>query len=203
MKKALLLLVVLMTTGCGMWLRTESPYESTSLNMAVDLPSGWMRRNTGEYLLITKDGTDLQKIVAKRMLVAAEKQFAWTKKRVNSDMLPQEVVEVILDDFQSDQDLLGVEVKENAPATVGGVPGFKTRFAFRTKGGLQYQCLYYGALSKGYLYSLFYLAPVRHYFARDLESFENLARSFKLLPPAASTVPSSLNRSGSDTGLNF
>ncbi len=180
MKKVVLLLVLLLT-GCALWVRTESPYVSDTLHISADLPAGWMRQNTSNFLVITKDGVLLQKIVANRMEIAREKQFASTKKRVSAGMLPQEVAEVVLDDLQSDQDLLGFEVEENSPATVGGVPGFKTRFSYKTKEGLKYRCVYYGALSGGYLYSLCYVAVARHYFARDLETFENMVRTFRLL----------------------
>jgi hypothetical protein len=181
MKRVVLLLVVLVIAGCGPWLRTEGPYVSDSLNFAVDLPTGWMRQNNSNLLLITRDGVLLQKIVASRLEIGKEKQFAHTKKRVSAGMLPQEAADVVLDDFQSDQGIIGFAVEENAPATVGGVPGFKARFAYKTKDGLKYQCVYYGALSGGYLYSLFYAAPARHYYAADLDAFEQMVRTFRLL----------------------
>ena len=181
MKKLFLLLVVTVIAGCGPWLRTEGPYVSDALNFAVDPPLGWMRQNNNSLLLITRDGVMLQKIVGKRLEIGKEKQFAHTKKRVNGEMLPQEAAEVVLDDFQSDPTITGFVVEENAPATVGGVPGFKSRFAYTTKDGLKYQCVYYGAVSGGYLYSLFYVAPSRHYFAKDLAAFENLVRTFRFI----------------------
>lgn len=181
MKRAMLMMVLLLMTGCLPWQRTESHYVSSPLNIACDLPSGWMRQNTDTLLLITHDGTLLQRIVANRMKIDQKKQFAWTKKRITNEMLPQEAAEVILDDFQSNQNIIGSEVEENAPASIGGVPGFKTRIAYKTKEGLKYRCVYYGALSGKYFYCLFYEAPARYYFDRDVGTFETLAKTFRLL----------------------
>jgi hypothetical protein len=179
-KKLLILLALLVMGGCGPWLKAEGPFISDSLNFSMDPPQGWMRRNTDKYLLVTRDGILLQKIVATRMSLDEEKQFRHTKKRVTAGMLPHEVVEIVLDDVQSDADNLNFEVKENAPATVAGKPGFKVVFTYRTKEGLKYRCVQYGVLWGNDLYSIFYSAPERHYFDKDLPAFDNAVKSFKL-----------------------
>jgi hypothetical protein len=179
-KKLLILLTLLVIGGCGPWLRTEGPFVSAPLNFSVDPPQGWMRSNTDKYLLVTRDGVLLQKIVATRKSLDEEKQFRYTKKRVTSGMLPHEVAEIVLDDVQSDADNLNFEVVENAPATVAGKPGFKVVFTYRTKEGLKYRCMQYGLLWDNGLYSIFYIAPQRHYFDKDLPVFDNVVKSFKL-----------------------
>lgn len=180
MKKLSIVLMLLVTAGCGPWVRTEGPFTSNTQNFSVDLPQGWMRSNTDQNLLITRDGILLQRIVSIRQSLSAAKQFSHTRKRVTSGMLPQELAEVVIDDFQSDPDNLEFTVEENAPATVAGNPGFKARVAFRTKDGLPYRCLYYGFISGNWFYGICYIAPQRYYFDKDLATFENVVKSFRL-----------------------
>jgi len=181
MKKLLIVLALLVTAACGPWLRVEGPFTSEALNFRVDLPQGWMQQNTGKYLLITRDGVLLQRIVAMRINLADEKQFTHTKKRVTAEMLPQEVAEVVIDNFQSNAENLNFEVEENAPAAVAGKHGFKVRFSYRTKEGLKYRCVYYGVLAGDSLYEIFYLAPQRYYYDKDLKTFEDAVPSFRLV----------------------
>ncbi|RNC67317.1 MAG: hypothetical protein ED859_15340 [Desulfuromonadales bacterium] len=181
MKRLLVALAILCLAGCGPWVKTEGPYSADPLNVAVDLPQGWMRQNTGKHILMTKDGVLLQVILIKRMDLTQEKQFQYTKKRVTGEMLPQEVAEVILDDFQSDTDNRNLQVEENVPATIGGNQGFKVRFSHGTELGLHYRKLCYGFLKDGWLYELLYSAPRRHYFDRDMDDFEKVVRSFRLV----------------------
>ncbi|HEY6872089.1 MAG TPA: hypothetical protein VI298_05095 [Geobacteraceae bacterium] len=180
MKKLLIGLALLLTAGCGPWLRTGGPCTMESQGFGVDLPDGWMRSNTGKFLLVTRDGVLLQKIAARRIDLAAEKQFTHTRKRVTSGMFPQEVAEVVLDDFQSDAGNLHLAVEENGPATVAGKQGFKVRLAYLTKGGLPYRCACYGFVSGNWLYLIFYNAPQRYYFDKDAAAFEGIVKSFRL-----------------------
>ncbi len=181
MKKVLVVLALLVAAGCGPWLRAEGPFTSEAQNFSMDLPQGWMRQNTDKFLLVTRDGKLLQRIVATRMLVTDEKQFTHTKKRLNAEMLPQEAAEVVIDDFQSDSDNINFEMEENVPATVAGKPGFRARFSYRTKEGLKYRCVYHGVLVGDAFYGIFYLAPARYYFDRDLKNFEKAVHSFRLV----------------------
>ncbi len=180
MKKLLIVLMLLVTAGCGPWVRTEGPFTSKAQNFSVNIPQGWMLSNTEKIFLITRDGTLLQRIVCIRQGLSAEKQFSHTRKRVTSGMLPQELADVVLDDFQSNAVNQDFTVEENAPAAVAGKPGFKARFAFRTKDGLPYRCLYYGFISGDWFYGIFYIAPQRYYFDKDLGTFENVIKSFRL-----------------------
>jgi hypothetical protein len=180
MKKLLIVLVLLITAGCGPWVRTESTFTSDTQNFSATLPEGWMRRNTDKIFMITRDGVLLQRIVVTRLGLATGSQFEYTRKRLTSGMLPQEAAEIVLDDFQSNMDNLDVTVEENAPSTVAGKSGFKARFSFRTKEGLTYRCAYYGVISGEWFYGIYYLAPKRYYFDKDLGTFERMIASFKL-----------------------
>ena len=43
-----------------------------------------------------------------------------------------------------------------------------------------YRFICYGMISGDHLYRIMYLAPVRYYFDKDLSTFENVVRSFRL-----------------------
>jgi hypothetical protein len=59
MKKLIIALLVFFI-GCAPWVRVGGPYKASSLNCSVELPDGWMRTNTSEHILVTRDGVLLQ-----------------------------------------------------------------------------------------------------------------------------------------------
>ena len=65
----------------------------------MDLPDGWMRWNTRDYFLITRDGVDLQYIMVEKINV--KDTLKHTKKKFRKGMLPSEAAEVILDNIAS------------------------------------------------------------------------------------------------------
>jgi len=180
MKKFLLVLTLLLVTGCAPWVKTDGPFTSEANGFTVDPPQGWMRRNTDELFLITKDNVLLQQVVISRKALAAEKQFSHTRKRVDRGMLPPELAEVVVDDYQSDADHPFEAVEENVPETVAGKPAFRVQLVFSTKDGLRYRCLAYGFLADNWFYEIVYVAPARHYFDRDLAAVQSMVKSFRL-----------------------
>jgi len=180
MKRLMLVLTLLIVTGCAPWVKTDGPFTSESKGFTVDPPRGWMRQNTDELFLITKDGLLLQKAVISRKNLADEKQFSHTRKRVTEGMLPQELAEVVIDDYQSDSDHPFEAVEENVPETVAGKPAFRIRLVYSTKDGLRYRCLIYGFIAGSWFYEIAYVAPARHYFDRDLAAVQNMVKSLSL-----------------------
>jgi len=178
--KRWVLLVVLLATGCAPWVKTDSPVTSQSLQFQVTPPQGWMRRNSDSSFQITRDGLSLQTVVISRVGVNEEKQFAHTKRRVSAEMLPQEIAEVFIDDYQVDTAFPFEAVEENAPETISGKPGCRLRLAYRNKDGLRFRCQIYAFVSDGWFYWISYAAPARHYFDRDLPAVETMVRSFRL-----------------------
>jgi hypothetical protein len=180
MKKLMLVLTLLLVTACAPWVKTDGPFTSESKGFTVDPPQGWMRRNTDELLLITKDGLLLQRAIISRKSLSDEKQFPYTRKRVTDGMLPQELAEVVIDDYQSDPDHPLEAVEENVPETVAGKPAFRVRLVYSTKDGLRYRCLTYGFIAGSWFYEIVYVAPARHYFDRDLAAVQAMVKSFRL-----------------------
>src|SRR3982751_5841591 len=93
-------------------------------------------------------------------------------------MRVQELADMMLDDIRADLTIMAVQLMENSPAQLGGMPGFKLVFGYRNKGGLLKQAVIYGCVQRGHLYSLVYNASRRHYFGLDLPTFESVKNSF-------------------------
>lgn len=179
MKRSLLIgVIIVIVAGCVPWIRTGGPYSAPAQNVTVELPDGWMRLNSEDYLLITRDGLMLEYILIERIYV--EQNLRNTKKKFRRGMLPQELAGVILDNIDSDQDNLKMKVISNIPQKICGHSGFKSIFTFNNKDGLKYKSIYYGFMSGDYFYGIRYNASQRHYFARELETFKRVVDSLKL-----------------------
>ncbi len=177
-----ILLVILFTTGCAVWIQAGGPYTSKSLNFSAELPQGWMRLNTTKHLLVTRDGVLLQNVIIER--IAIDEEFEHTKRKLSKEMLPQETAEVIIDNISSNQSVLNFEVLENSPAEISGFPGFRLVFMYKNEDGLRSKSIFYGFMKGEWFYSISYNSALRHYFEKDLETFEKVLNSFKLIDSA-------------------
>jgi hypothetical protein len=148
-------------------------------------PPAWMRLNArDETLVLTRDGTPLQRIVVGSSEVGKPIGIGASKRPVQAGMSPQELAELVIDDIRASESLTAIQVLENAPATLAGRSGFRVVASFHDGRGLPRRIALYGLVDGARLYEVFYVAPERHYFARDLPVFEELARSFRLREPA-------------------
>lgn len=200
--KKFLLIAILFATGCAAWVPTGGLYTSKSHNFSAEFPQGWMRLNSqwlpidqkimidslltfpdgDSYLCITRDGIPLQNIIINRRSV--DDEFKHTKRKLSKDMLPQEAAEVILDNISSDQTVLNLKVLENKPAEINGFPGFRLVFMYKNEDGLRSKSIFYGFLKGEWFYSIGYNSAARHYFEKDLETFEKVLKSFKVTESA-------------------
>ncbi len=136
------------------------------------------RKNKEKIVLMTRDGIPLNKVVFKKRLITAE--FDHTKKKLSPGMMPQEMAEVVLGDFELNQSMKNLKVIENKPATIAGTPGFRLVYSYRSNGLLEYQEVLYGFQKDGMFYSILYSAPKRHYFDTNLQAFESIVQSVTL-----------------------
>jgi hypothetical protein len=178
---ALLLGAALSFGGCVTlpWYPTEGPYTSAADNFVVELPKGWMRLNSDHDLLITRDGLLLQHVLIERGRV--DRPLKHTKKVLTRGMQPQALAEVILDNISSSERTLDLKVKENRPVQVGRHRGFRLVYGHRDKNGLRFKSVMLGFLAGDDFYLIRYTAAERHYFAKDLQTFEQLVATFKLI----------------------
>ena len=180
---ALLLGIGLLVGGCVSlpWQPTAGLYSSPAENFAVELPQGWMRLNSNEDLLITRDGILLQHVSVER--AAVDRPLKSTKKTLTRGMQPQAVAEVIIDNFMSSERMLDVKVVENRPFPVAQYRGFRLVYTHRDKNGLRFKSVLHGFLAGDVLYAIRYTAAERYYFAKDLPTFEQVLASFRLIRP--------------------
>lgn len=144
------------------------------------VPEGWHRFMRAEDMfLITRDGVLLQHIRIQRVAIDADLKF--TKRKFDATMSPFEVAEVELDEQRSNPEIGDFAVEENIPAMVAGRPGFRVICSERTKEGLRLKWVHYGFVDGKWVYRLIYQAAARHYFEKDLATFEQVRESLKLL----------------------
>lgn len=172
-------IILLFVIGCAVWKPVGGAYKKEDLNFSVEFPHGWMMSGVKNSIVVTRDGTLLQKILIERLHV--DDELKNTKKKFKKGMLPQEAAEVILDNISSGQDTMNFEIIENTPVKVSGNPGFKAVFTYKNKDGLKIKSIYYGFMVGEYFYGIRYIAAQRYYFDKDINTFEKVVESFKLM----------------------
>jgi hypothetical protein len=178
MKKLMpLLICMLFIFSCASAAQERSLKKLPDADFSVDIPDGWWKPEYTSKYLLTKDGPYLQYVLIQQRPL--NKPFRNTKKKIRGGMLPQEAAGIIIDELASDRYLMNFSVIENAPATVDGHAGFKILFIYKDKKGSQFKTLYYGFISGNSFYNLRYSAAARHYFEKDVASFEQIVSSFQ------------------------
>jgi hypothetical protein len=172
----LLGLVVLLYACAGPWQKAPALLSASRWTVAV--PDGWMRLAIADYEMLSKDGSYLHYILIQERPL--EKSFRFTRKKIDSGMLPHEVAETVLDDLLADPQIRNFKVLANTPAEVGGVLGFRLDYIYIDPHGLETQSVYLGALHSGALFNLRYTAARRHYFEKYLADFEMVRQSLRL-----------------------
>lgn len=185
MRKAIPLLFAtfLLLAGCSVWVMVDGKYSRTSENYEVELPAGWRRHiQTWDGLRMTKDGLTLQRLTIARLPI--NRELPHTKKKLARGMLPEEAAEVVVDNIRSNPNIVDQQIEEDVPAKVGGYPGYKLVYTYRTRDGLKKKAIDYGVLVGNWHYHLHFEAPARYYFVKDQGDFEKLKDSFRILKGA-------------------
>ncbi|OPY80500.1 MAG: hypothetical protein A4E70_01727 [Syntrophus sp. PtaU1.Bin005] len=181
-KKYWLVLILFFITACAPWAKVGGDYREESQNYSVTLPEGWMKSNTVDGLLVTRDGVLLQTIRVERFKI--DQDLKHTRKKYSQNMPPQEMADVTIDNIKSDPLITNFKLLESSPATLSGIPGSKIVYEFKTKEGqLRFKCIHYGIMSGEWIYGIRYVAAARHYFDKDVQTFETVSQSFRLLKP--------------------
>ena len=185
---ALVLMLSFAVSGCATaWTPLEEGQQAPDASYKIEFPKGWLKFDStmtkrmidplDKGVTITREGTMLQNI--KVGFMELEQAFPNTKKTLNEKMLPQEAAEVVADNFRMAEGVLEFNVLENVPADVGGHPGFKILLEYKIDSRLWLRRMFYGTILNNRFYFLQYHAPRRHYFERDLETFQKVVDSFQ------------------------
>lgn len=160
----------------------EATYISEPLNFSVGIPHGWMRHNTEKPLFLTRDGPLLQYIIIERLHIDAPLKN--TQKKLREDMSPEEAAEVMIDNIASNPGVSNFEVIENSAIKISEFPGFRFVATYTYKdsmGQRRQKKAVYGFIAGEWLYYMEYDAAAKHYFDKDIETFEMVVESFKLI----------------------
>jgi hypothetical protein len=179
--KKLISLCCLLLIGCASaapWQPAGGPYHDDPRNFSVELPAGWMRFNSKDILLITKDGVLLQIIALER--VAAGDKLHYSTMKYRQGMKAEEAAEVMIDNIKGAAKAPRLEILDRRSTEISAAPGMRILYTYEDVSGLHYQGVSVGVMKGGAFYGLHYLAPKRYYFDRDLDVFENVVKSFRI-----------------------
>ena len=176
------LVLALLLSGCATtWVKVDDAgrhYQDE--NYSAMLPAGWLRFESGDSLILSKDGILLQYISIQ--FRPHEKAFEKIEKDSSSTMLPSELAELTIAEFKATQDggLPSLEILRNAPVEIAGYTGFDIHFRYKTEAGLRMDMLLRGVIDESGFYLIKYSAPTLHYFERDRQTYESLTESLQL-----------------------
>jgi hypothetical protein len=163
--------------GCATWSSVDGRLNAQ--NYIVNIPHGWMKLDSGANVMISRDGPYLQYVLLQERPL--DQPFNHTRKHLSVYMLPQEAAQVIIDDLSSDTAVKNLSVLETAPAIIDGHDGFRLLYSYRNAQGLHLKTAYYGFIYEQIYYSLRFTAPQRHYFEKDIRTFESILSNFHLI----------------------
>lgn len=154
----------------------------------VKAPSGWIRRNDPNSLVLSRDGLGLQFIKAGAIResdiqtslrdVVRDK----TKTLTLKGLLSSELADVMVYMFKDTKATRNLKIIANEPATVGtNIEAFRLLLEFRTNNGLRIRREVYGYAQDSELIFIMYQAPLLHFFAKDHPTFKNIVASFRHL----------------------
>ena len=124
---AIAVVTVALLDGCAsLWQQVEG--RSEAAHCSIQMPEGWMRLSSDAYQLVSKDGPYLQYILLNEQPVT--QGFQYTRRKIQADMLPNELAEVVISNLQGDPCVGQLRIIANEPAMVCGAEGFRLMFTY-------------------------------------------------------------------------
>ena len=164
-------------TGCAIWTKLDGGPVSHA-GVGMNAPANWVHLAAKkDGLLITRDGSLIQFIEVAYLL--DDKIFPKSKQVFSKDAAPQDMAQRFIGELRQSPGLTALEVKETAPTTVAGRPGFRTVIEWKNDRGATFQRVIAGAAIENGLFIVQYQALKRYFFARDLPEFERALASAK------------------------
>jgi hypothetical protein len=151
-----------------------------ALTFNAMVPEGWKEIATDDAMMfMTKDGGYKQFVLIRERPLAEPFQF--TQKTLQPGMLPEAAAEIIANEILADTNIRNFSVTENTPARIAGNRGFKLAFVYTDADGYVFKTIYYGFIKGDTFYNIRYGASQDEYFQKDLKTFEEVFKSFKLV----------------------
>lgn len=144
----------------------------------------WSRFSQGPIETWTVDGPALQAIYffkgvkPGKALIKADEEEKWP--RFKSAMTAHEIMELVIDSLarMGYADLQPVNLR---PAQFGPLPGFRFKFGFLYRSGLEGQGLAVGAVMEENLYLILYVGTRQYYYHQYADEVEKLIKSIRLV----------------------
>lgn len=177
-----LVFVLMLLSGCAAtWVKVDDAgRQYQGEHYTATLPAGWLRLESDDSLILSKDGILLQFI---SIQFRRHKQtFEKIKKDSSSTMLPSELAELTIAELKAAQDggLPSLQILRNAPVELAGRTGFDIHLRYKTDAGLRMDMMLRGVVDEDGFYLLKYSAPTLHYFERDRPTYDALTGSLQL-----------------------
>jgi hypothetical protein len=179
MKKTIWITLFLVAAGFIACTHTGGFSKPASYSFTIDIPEGWRKIDNNRYLFVTKESPFLQYIMIQNRPIG--RSFRNTKKKIQKEMFPEEVAQIIIDELISDQNLVNLRILDNVPANIKEYAGFKILYTYRDAEGQVYKTLYYGFIKEDTFFNLRFTAVDGAYFQRDIGDFRNILKSFQII----------------------
>lgn len=151
-----------------------------ALTFQAAVPEGWKQIPTDEAMMfMTKEGGYKQFVLIRERPLSEPFQF--TQKTMHPGILPETAAEIIVNEILADTNVRNFSVTENLPARIAGNSGFRLAFVYTDADGYIFKTIYYGFIKGDTFYNIRYGATQEEYFQKDLKTFEEVFRSFKLV----------------------
>lgn len=181
---ALMMIVIVVTVashfmGCAaQWHMTERKFTSVKGRYSIHPPKGWMllKQEKGKCL-ISQHGPMIQNIHIDRQRVT--EPFAYTGRRLDTAMSLHDLAETVMDNSYLTPGIAEMKVVEVEPASIDGFEGFRAVIDFWTMPGIAKRAILYGMTAGAWYYEFTFVAPVRHYFDLDANTFEGMMSSVR------------------------
>jgi len=180
--RSITILLALLLAGCATtWARIDDADRNYQhAQYRATLPAGWLRLESDDSLILSRDGILVQHIGIQFKTHA--EAFEKIKKTSSPSMLPSELAALAIAEFKATQEegLPSLEILHNRPVEMAGRTGFDLHLRYKTDTGLNMDMLLRGIVAESGYYLVEFSAPSLHYFQRDRQHFESFAASLQV-----------------------
>lgn len=176
----LLLLSTCLVSCAPQWYTVKKSVVDKKAGAIIAAPDGWKFMELENKILITPDSPELGLLVYQ--VVPASKPMKFTKQIIQKNMLPEDLAELVTDNYQLNQGLSQFKILENNPEVLAGIEGFRLISEFKSGDGNPMKMLTVGLSQQENAIILEFTAPKRVYFDKYKPEIEAIISKFKISP---------------------